>query len=93
MRYESLVASPRTEIARLVDFLGAPLKPSDFSFLDRSPIEVAPTHTVAGNPLRFHHGLIELRPDDEWRGRMRPRDRMIVTLLTWPLRLAYGYTR
>ncbi len=50
-----------------------------------------PTHAVAGNPMRFRQGDIELRLDDEWRSRMPRRDRAVTAAITWPLRLAYGY--
>jgi hypothetical protein len=48
-------------------------------------------HTVAGNPLRFSSGAIEVKPDVEWRTAMSPRDRRLVTALTAPLLVRYGY--
>jgi Sulfotransferase family len=91
VRYESLVKSPRVEIARIADFLGANLAQPDLSFLDGASGEPVHDHTVSGNPMRFDPGPIRIRLDDEWRVKMRWRDRTIVTLLTWPLGLAYGY--
>jgi hypothetical protein len=51
----------------------------------------AGVHTVSGNPLRFERGPLTVRPDVEWVGRIKAADRRIVTGLTWPLLLRYGY--
>ena len=91
VRYESLVESPRVEIARITDFLGVNLSQSDLSFLDGASSGPVHNHTVSGNPMRFHPGPLRIRLDEEWRVKMPWRDRAIVTLLTWPLGLAYGY--
>ncbi len=91
IRYESLVASPATEIARIAEFFGAKLAPSELSILEGDSIEIVDNHMVSGHPHRLGLRHVQVRLDDEWRVRMRPMDRMIVTLLTWPLGLAYGY--
>jgi hypothetical protein len=36
---------------------------------------------------------IELRPDEEWKVKMRGADKNVVTALTAPLLLKYGYLR
>ena len=46
---------------------------------------------VAGNPLRFHRGEVPIRPDVEWRSRLGPAPRWVVTGLTWPLLVRYGF--
>jgi hypothetical protein len=46
---------------------------------------------VSGNPVRLHEGSLTIDPDDEWRARMRPSRRRLVTLLTAPLLRRYGY--
>jgi hypothetical protein len=91
MRYESFVQSPKTEIERIADFLGAKLVESDLAFLEGGSTEPVHAHTVSGNPMRFEPGRLQIRLDDEWRTAMRLTDRMIVSLLTWPFLLAYGY--
>jgi hypothetical protein len=48
-------------------------------------------HTVAGNPIRFQHGPVELSEDAEWEERMPVTTRLAVTALSWPLLRAYGY--
>jgi hypothetical protein len=92
VRYESFVASPRDEMDRIVDFLDVATKP-DLSFLDAHTLPVTPMHTVAGNPLRFRHGTMPIRSDEQWRQKMARGDRMLVSALTWPLVAAYGTSR
>jgi hypothetical protein len=91
IHYESVVASPASEIPRIVEFLGATVSPAELSILEGDSIEVAENHMVSGNPHRLGTREVQVRLDDEWRRRMRPKDRVIVTALTWPLGLAYGY--
>ena len=54
-------------------------------------ISLSVDHTVSGNPSRFRTGNIELRPDEEWKAKMRGVDKNVVTALTAPLLLKYGY--
>jgi hypothetical protein len=51
----------------------------------------AGVHTVSGNPLRFERGPLAIHPDVEWVANIGVRDRRVVTGLTWPLLLRYGY--
>ena len=46
-----------------------------------------------GNPLRFEHGPLTIRPDDEWLTSIDPGDSRLVTALTWPLLMRYGCDR
>jgi hypothetical protein len=59
--------------------------------LDRSEIVLEPTHTVSGNPMRFNHGPLAMKVDDEWRTAMARSDRRLVEAITWPLMIRYGY--
>lgn len=90
VRYEDFVSGPRATvaaIARLCGDTGAALP-----FADERTALLSPTHTVAGNPDRLRSGPTRLRLDDEWRDRMRTRDRLVVTAATAPVRHRYGYT-
>ena len=90
VRYEDLVARPRgtlRKILRLVDREASPLP-----FASDSAFEIATTHTVSGNPVRFDTGVVELKLDDAWRTGLSRRDRLIASAATWPLRLRYGYS-
>lgn len=89
VRYEDLVADPRGTLTRILEAVGE--GGADLPFVSGRAVELGVSHTVAGNPNRFKTGGIELRLDDEWKGRMRLRDRALVTLLTLPLLKRYGY--
>jgi hypothetical protein len=91
MYYESLVASPATEIGRIAEFLGSKASPAELSIFSADSIDIAGNHMMSGNPHRLGRKQVQLRLDDEWRTKMNPTDRMVVTLLTSPLALAYGY--
>jgi hypothetical protein len=48
-------------------------------------------HTIPGNPVRLKSENLIIQYDDRWLHEMRLRDRLRVTLFTWPLMLHYGY--
>jgi hypothetical protein len=89
--YEAVAASPATELARIAAFLGATLPPSDVAELGSGSFAIAENHMISGNPHRVGRDEMRVRLDDEWRRKMKPADRLIVTLLTFPLALTYGY--
>lgn len=87
VRYEDLVASPRTQIARLGAALG-----EDWSDLDAGQsVSLRRDHTAAGNPARFTVGETSIQIDDDWKAEMAANDRRAVTVMTWPLLKRYGY--
>ena len=53
--------------------------------------EHRPFHTLGGNRVRFERGPIRLRADEEWRRAMAGSERKVVSALTFPLLVAYGY--
>jgi len=88
MRYENFIDRPEAclrEILCLVD-------EDDASLPIARPgvVTLGVTHTSSGNPNRFQTGETELRRDDEWRRRMRRRDRWTVSLMTALQWRAYG---
>lgn len=89
VRYEDFVRAPRETLQRVATYLGLP----DDTVADGPDhrLSLQPTHTVAGNPMRFTSGTVQVRGDDEWRTGMTPANRAIVTATTWPLLLRYGY--
>ena len=82
--YEEFVRQPRSSVARILDFAGHDAD-LDAVFADERTARLAVTHTVAGNPDRLRTGEVSVRLDDEWRTKMRPRDRALVTAMTAPL--------
>jgi hypothetical protein len=91
LRYEDFVAEPRAVLTELADFADVPV--GDLDFLSESSVLLSPSHTVAGNPMRFRTGPTALRRDDAWRAQLPRGRRVLVTLLTAPLLARYGYLR
>ena len=89
VRYEDLARDPRRELTRILSVLELP--PSDLEFLGPGTARFSPSHSVAGNPIRFLEGDVAIRPDEEWIANMPRLDRSLVTIMTWPLLGHYGY--
>lgn len=88
LRYEELTSDPSGAVGRALAALGIE---ADLGFLRGRTLQVGPNHIVAGNPLRFRRGDITIEPDLEWLSRLEPGARRIVTSLTWPLLVRYGF--
>ena len=89
LRYEDVIREPRLAIEQIGAFVGEDVAGSPF--VSDTEVQLTPSHSVAGNPSRFTTGQVTLRPDDEWRTKMRRTDRAVVTTMTWPLLLRYRY--
>jgi hypothetical protein len=90
LRYEGFVADPEAVARHLLDVAG--LAPTSAPAIGAGgTVALVTDHTVAGNPLRFRTGEVEIRADVAWRERMPAADRRVVGALTYPLRVAYGY--
>ena len=80
-------------------FLGLLCRPGSFVF--QKTCHERPDvfgHVVNGaiaidhlHPVRFRTGTVELRPDEERKAKMSGADKNLVTALTAPLLLKYGY--
>jgi len=88
VRYEDFISDPKAVTSKVSGFIGADLTPL---ISQDGSIEVTDSHSVSGNPSRFDTGQVRLRPDHEWRSQIRPWDRAVATLITWPLMLRYSY--
>lgn len=93
VRYEEFVRRPREEIGRLLAFLGQDTPSGQLSFVGEHTVELYPDHSVAGNPMRLRTGSEELRLDEEWRTALPARTRRLVTVVTAPGLVRYGYLR
>ena len=89
LRYDRFVADP-AELPRTVGHLTADLG-STLPTFDGTTIYLGLNHTVSGNPMRFTTGPIQVRSDDGWRVSMPRLQRLTVSVLTLPLRLAYRW--
>ena len=93
LRYESLVRRPAGELRRVLDLAGRPAAHGELGFVGDGWVELGTSHALAGNPMRFERGRVPLKLDEEWRGTMRRRHRLVTAASTWPLLLRYGYLR
>jgi hypothetical protein len=94
LRYEDFVDDPTFYLAETLSGVGFDDEAGSLHDVVRGrEISLSVDHTVSGNPGRFRTGKIELRLDEEWKGKMRGADKNVVTALTAPLLLKYGYLR
>jgi hypothetical protein len=89
LRYEDLAADPRAEVERILRMVGE--DPAGAAFLSELRVHLRATHTVSGNPVRLHSGELEIAADEEWRTAMPRVRRWLVTALTLPSLVRYGY--
>jgi UDP-N-acetylglucosamine transferase subunit ALG13 len=95
LRYEDLLADPTGSLREVASFAGLNAETAAGLVThgrgDMAVVELSATHTVAGNPMRFDTGRVTLRRDDAWRSGLPEREQRVVTTLTAPLRIRYGY--
>jgi hypothetical protein len=89
MRYEDFTRSPYPLLRQALDFFGYPHKSLDFLADNRFTPAGAPS--VSGNPLRFQKDEIVIKPDAEWSKKMPKSQQALVSILTSPLMIGYGY--
>jgi hypothetical protein len=89
LRYEDFVAEPRKAIEQVMKLVGEEKAPRPH--LGEDEVELGMNHNVWGNPSRFQTGKVEIRPDKEWAYRMKPGDKRLISSLTFPLLVRYGY--
>lgn len=96
MRYEDLCRNPGASLSAIGSFVGS-LGPTaaDLNSQAASPCTVVfnPGHGIGGDKIRLRRGAVKISANQEWRAKMKPGDRRVVTALTWPLLARYGYTR
>lgn len=87
LHYEDFVTDPNRVAARIRGT--TPLNGGGSA--QESLIELPNAHTVAGNPLRFRRGPLSVARDDAWRTAQPRKHRWLISTLTWPLAVVYGY--
>ncbi|PWU57621.1 sulfotransferase family protein [Micromonospora globispora] len=91
LRYEDFTEDPAGTVRRLREFAGLPDDPEALRILTDPPASPVRAHSIAGNPLRFSGGPLQVRRDEAWRSRLPRRSRAVVSLATLPFRIRYGY--
>ena len=89
LRYEDLMKDTRGSLTRILEMVGS--GDARLPFLQSDVVELQPSHSISGNPMRMQHGRVEVKPDVEWIERMNTRDRLLVAALTGPVMGRYGY--
>ncbi|WP_182523400.1 sulfotransferase [Nocardioides dongkuii] len=90
VRYEDLVADPRPTLERALTDVG--LAPDGWlAHVGRHSVALGHSHGIAGSRTRFVTGQIDLRLDDAWRSALPAGARRVVTALTLPQLIHYGY--
>ena len=92
VRYEDFVQEPRQVVSEIVDFVGDSVRTEELPFIDERTARIQQaSHSVFGNPVRFQSGPVSIEADDKWRNSLKWSQKGVVSLLTWPLQLKYGY--
>ena len=91
VRYEDLVAHPRDTLERALRGVGLPPSRGALAHVGEHSVTLDPSHGVAGSRTRFTAGTIQLRLDDAWRSTLSPGSRRVVTAVTLPQLVGYGY--
>jgi hypothetical protein len=91
LRYEDFVDDPAFYLGGALSRLGLRSEADGARALLGREVSLSVDHTVSGNPGRFRTGTMELRSDERWKAEMKSADKNVVTSLTAPLLLKYGY--
>jgi hypothetical protein len=92
VRYEDFMRSPAATLREIAGFAGLDEAVS-MPFDGDMAVRLTSNHQVAGNPMRFRSGRVELRADEAWKAELGAGQRRVVTGLTLPLLTRYGYHR
>ncbi len=92
LKYETLASLPLESVSKALMSLAPELyEDNDLEPSLSSGTELATTHTVAGNSMRFETGPLRIKEDVEWKTRLGTYHYYLVTLVTLPLLKAFGY--
>ncbi len=91
IRYEDLVSRPRPTLELALRGVGLPPAGGALAHVHDGSVTLGASHGVAGSRSRFTAGHIQLRLDDAWRSTLSPGSRRVVTAVTLPQLVGYGY--
>lgn len=83
VHYEGIAHSPERNLNALAKSLNLE---GAGSLLNKRRVELAPGHTVMGNPSRFAHGNVLIKS-----AKNPPYKSKLISVLTWPARRLVGY--
>jgi hypothetical protein len=91
VRYESFVRDPGATLRGIAGTVRSVGDEGPMAFLRDGAIVLGENHMVAGNPMRFRTGELEMRLDEAWRTQLAANDRRKVTAIAYPMLRRYGY--
>jgi hypothetical protein len=90
IRYEDFTDQPRQTLEKVILFTVE--TSSKFLFSSDTSFYRSTNHLISGNPCRFDiNQFIEIKEDVRWKKRMSRWNKVIVSVLTFPLRFYYKY--
>lgn len=89
LRYEDLVHSPAATVSQLTAWTTGDAINLDID--SDGGIFFQENHTLGGSDVRMRTGRVVLSRRDDWVAGLALSKRRLVTLVTWPLLLRYGY--
>lgn len=91
IRYTDFVGSPADTLRRILRMTGEEEDAGRLAHLEGRTLRLGVQHILSGNPVRGRTGEIPLQEDLEWESEMAPGRRRLVTTVTLPFLLRYGY--
>jgi len=88
--YEDFVARPQETVKRILTLIHE--QPLELPFITQNKVNLEVSHGVYGNPNRFKNGVTKIKLDERWKS-MRSIPSFLVTVLTFPLLIRYGYLK
>jgi hypothetical protein len=89
VRYEDFASEPRPTLERVLKWLGEETSSTVIS--DSNELDLPWIHALGGSPHRFKTGKTVIRPDMEWRKKLKVHQRAQIALGAGVGLLLYGY--
>lgn len=91
VRYEDYISRATSTVEKISQWARAASAPIGPHLDSATAIDLPISHGISGNPSRFNVGRVQLSLDDEWLRKMKPGERRLVTSLTFPSLIQFGY--
>jgi len=92
MRYEDFCEKPFETLSAALKALDLSISERDLTFLKSPSLNLRPTHSVGGNPVRFYNTK-SIQTKDEWKSQMSYFQKLMVETLAFPDLLRYNYLK
>jgi hypothetical protein len=90
LRYEDFVGAPKIKLVEALVDLGLKDISQQVDKVLRSP-SIDRTHSIRGNPVRFHEGKLKIMDDSKWRTRIPAWKKVTLVFLIYPWMRKFGY--